>query len=86
MNFKVFGLVMEDIMQKVTEDMQKAGFDIDSITMRVELMQIILNEKLSRAEVGIIKGKIERWLEDNKQLFEKLYKVKLDKFLIVEEV
>ena len=77
---------MEDIMQKVTEDMQKAGFDIDSITMRVELMQIILNEKLSRAEVGIIKGKIERWLEDNKQLFEKLYKVKLDKFLIVEEV
>ena len=75
---------MEDVMQKVTEDMQKAGFDIDSITMRVELMQITLNKKLSRAEVGIIKGKIERWLEDNKQLFEKLYKVKLDKFLIVE--
>ena len=86
MNFKVFGLILEDVMQKVTEDMQKAGFDIDSITMRVELMQITLNEKLSRAEVGIIKGKIERWLEDNKQLFEKLYKVKLDKFLIVEEV
>jgi len=85
MNFKVFGLVMKNIMQKVTEDMQKAGFDIDSITMRVELMQITLNEKLSRAEVGIIKGKIERWLMDNKQLFEKLYKVKLDDFLIVEE-
>jgi len=85
MNLKIFGLVMEDVMQKVTEDMQKAGFDIDSITMRVELMQIVLDKELSRGEIGVIKGKIEKWLKDNKQLFEKLYRIRLDDFLIVEE-